>query len=257
MASKPTKNSGNEPTVAALDRPRRDHRRRDVIALAALVPAPLLGTVAAMVLDLGVAGQVIYGFSKVWIAVLPLVWLRYVEHGRFSLSPMRRDEAARGIGVGTALGLVISAVILGGYLLLGSALLDPERIVETARQNDLHEPWRFFAFSVYLIGVNSLIEEYVWRWFVFRKCEALVGGRIAIVLSALLFTAHHVVALRVQMPWTPALLCSAGVFIGGAAWSWCYLRYRSIWPGYISHAIVDLAILAIGWDLIIRQSAIA
>ena len=43
---------------------------------------------------------------------------------------------------------------------------------------------------------------------------------------------------------------TCGVFVGGAVWNWCYLRYRSIWPGYVSHAIVDAALLAIGWKLL-------
>jgi membrane protease YdiL (CAAX protease family) len=40
------------------------------------------------------------------------------------------------------------------------------------------------------------------------------------------------------------------VFTGGAIWSWLYVRYRSIWPGYLSHAIVDVAVFAVGWWII-------
>jgi membrane protease YdiL (CAAX protease family) len=71
-----------------------------------------------------------------------------------------------------------------------------------------------------------------------------------VVGAALAFTAHHVVALAGQFNWDITLLASLGVFIGGTAWSWLYLRYRSIWPGYVSHAIVDVAIFVIGYGLI-------
>ena len=64
------------------------------------------------------------------------------------------------------------------------------------------------------------------------------------------FTAHHVIVLVAQFDWPIALLGSLGVFIGGATWSWLYLRYRSIWPGYVSHAIADAAIFIIGYRLI-------
>jgi membrane protease YdiL (CAAX protease family) len=47
-----------------------------------------------------------------------------------------------------------------------------------------------------------------------------------------------------------ALLGSLGVFIGGAVWSWLYLRYRSVWPCYLSHALADAAIFIIGYRLI-------
>jgi membrane protease YdiL (CAAX protease family) len=71
-----------------------------------------------------------------------------------------------------------------------------------------------------------------------------------VVAAALAFTAHHVIALAAQFNWGVTLLGSLGVFSGGAAWSWLYLRYRSIWPGYISHAMVDVAIFVIGYGLI-------
>ena len=41
-----------------------------------------------------------------------------------------------------------------------------------------------------------------------------------------------------------------GVMIGGLVWSWMYMRYRSIWPGWVSHAIVDVAVFGVGaWVL--------
>jgi hypothetical protein len=99
---------------------------------------------------------------------------------------------------------------------------------------------------VYLSTINALLEEYVWRWFVFRRCEDLAGGWPAAVLAGLFFTVHHVFALRAQFGWNVTVLGSVGVFAGGVIWSWCYLRYRSIWPGYISHVLADVAFLVIG-----------
>ena len=46
------------------------------------------------------------------------------------------------------------------------------------------------------------------------------------------------------------VLASLGVFVGGACWSWLYLRYRSVWPCYVSHAIVDVPIFVLGYRLI-------
>ncbi len=48
------------------------------------------------------------------------------------------------------------------------------------------------------------------------------------------------------------ILGSTGCFLGGVIWSGLYLRYRSIWPGYLSHVLADVAIYIIGWHLIFR-----
>ena len=68
--------------------------------------------------------------------------------------------------------------------------------------------------------------------------------------SACGFTLHHIFALWAQFDWRVTALASLGVFVGGLLWSWLYLRYRSVWPCWVSHAIVDVPIFVIGWWLI-------
>ena len=71
-----------------------------------------------------------------------------------------------------------------------------------------------------------------------------------------LFTAHHVVSLRAHAGWDVTALGSTGCFLGGLIWSWLYLRYRSIWPCYISHIFADVAIYIIGWVIIFGQAGV-
>jgi membrane protease YdiL (CAAX protease family) len=54
----------------------------------------------------------------------------------------------------------------------------------------------------------------------------------------------------VQFGWAVTLLGSAGIFVGGLTWSWLYRRYRSTWPGYVSHILADAAVFVIGWLLL-------
>jgi membrane protease YdiL (CAAX protease family) len=118
-----------------------------------------------------------------------------------------------------------------------------------AQQNGIGSPGIYLAFAAYLTFVNSLLEEYVWRWFVFEQCAVLMPNKAAVPAAALFFTLHHVLALRLQFGWLITLLGSLGVLTGGALWSGLYLRYHSIWPGYLSHVCIDLVILTIGWWL--------
>lgn len=223
---------------------------RALLALILLVPAPTIGVAAAMLVPTTAGtplGQGLYMAGKVWLIVLPAVWWLFVDKGKPSWSPPTKG----GFGVGIVLGLLIAGAIFAAYFLFGRHMIDVEQVRRSAEQSGIAEPWRYIALAVYLCTLNAVLEEYVWRWFVFRKCEALVKvGWAAVVLSALLFTVHHVLALAAQFDWLITTLASIGVFIGGAVWSWCYLRYRSIWPGFVSHVIVDIAIFIIGWQLI-------
>ena len=92
--------------------------------------------------------------------------------------------------------------------------------------------------------------SYVWRWFVVSRLGDLLPYRGAVPVSALAFTIHHILAMSLYFNWKVVIVAALGIFIGGAVWSWCYVRYRSIWPGYLSHAIVDLAVFGLGYYII-------
>jgi len=72
------------------------------------------------------------------------------------------------------------------------------------------------------------------------------------VLSALAFTAHHVILLTVYFPgqfWTAVAPLSLAIAAGGAMWAWLYARTGALYAPWVSHAVIDLAVLAVGWDL--------
>lgn len=225
-------------------------KSRAALALLFLVPAPSIGVIMLLYVAPGDhdgrLGKAVWALSKVWLALFPLVWWKLVERGQWSLSRPRQG----GLRMGALLGVVIAVAIMLAYRVIGESLIDPQQIEDMVGKIDLDQPAIYISVAAYLTIVNSLIEEYVWRWFVYIQCERLVGRWPAVGLTALLFTLHHVLVLNAQFGWAVTALGSAGVFAGSLAWSWCYVRYRSVWPGYLSHIAADLAVLWIGWVLI-------
>jgi len=193
-----------------------------------------------------VLGKSIFFGSKVWILLLPLVWHLFVEKQSPSLSKPTRG----GFGVAAALGIIMSAFIVVAYLLLARQMIDASALKAMAENVGLSDLRVYLVGCLYWILINSVLEEYVWRWFVFKQLERLVPSKLAVVASAISFTIHHIFAMQVYFNWFVTMFCSLGIFIGAAAWSWCYMKYRSIWPGYLSHAIVDVAVFGLGYVLI-------
>jgi membrane protease YdiL (CAAX protease family) len=225
-------------------------RRLAFLALLLLVPAPSIGTVCAMWLMPGPVGQAIYGFCKVWLLGFPLFWLHFVERRRWSLSPVLHG----GLGAGLLLGVALGGFIIGCYGIFGRDIVDTARLQQIAQQVGIGTPASYLGLAFYLTFINSLLEEYVWRWFVFRRCEDLTSSLPAVILSAFFFMIHHSIALAVQFGWALTLSASLGVFVSGMIWSGCYLRFRSIWPGYVSHILADAAIFLVGWWLIFGKN---
>jgi uncharacterized protein len=220
-----------------------------LLALLLLVPVPTLGVLAAMWWEptRGTPlGQGLYAAAKAWILLLPAIWTLAVDRDRIRF-PL---PAPGGMRAGIASGLLIAAAIFGGHWFIGRQVIDVESQRAALAANGLDQPWRYLALVITLTLVNSLLEEYVWRWFAYRQCERFMPAWFAVIASASMFTLHHLFALRSQMDWTPTLLACAGIFIGGCTWSWLYRRYRSIWPGYVSHILADAAVFSVGWMLL-------
>ncbi|TDJ55787.1 MAG: CPBP family intramembrane metalloprotease, partial [Planctomycetota bacterium] len=61
-------------------------RRRAVLALAILLPAPSIGTWMGMVAAEGTTlGETFYVASKAWVLLLPVLWLMVVDRKRPSV----------------------------------------------------------------------------------------------------------------------------------------------------------------------------
>jgi hypothetical protein len=96
--------------------------------------------------------------------------------------------------------------------------------------------------SKYLIGAALLLwigpaEEIFWRGFAQHNLEKWYGPRKAFIINTLVYAFVHIWAFNFML-FMAALIC-------GLFWGWMYMKYKSVIPGLISHAIWDLFIFII------------
>ena len=224
--------------------------RRPRTSLAVLLPvvlAPTIGTLSALWFWPGSFGTTIYAGCKVVLYGLPLlIWLKSRKEQRPSF---HMDSKWMLAGFGS--GALIAAVILALWFLVLTVSTDTSALIQVIRQNGLDGPLKFWMFAAWLCLVNSLLEEIVFRWFVDTRLRAL-GLRWSLILpiSAAIFTLHHIFVLGAYFDVTLTVLGASGVFIGGILWSVLRMKSGSLIPGWISHALVDLAIVLVGASIL-------
>ncbi len=219
------------------------------IALICLVPIPTLGVWFAAYGTPGAAGSMFWAFAKVMLIAGPIFFWVIVQRQKFP----RLTVNMKGIGVGVVSGFALGLVILSSYWLIARPALDFSDISEVLAAAGISSVASYVALVLYLAVVNSLMEEYVFRWFLFKQLSQLMPAIPAVIASAAIFTVHHTVVVSAYVPWYFNVLISLGVFTGGLVWSYLYYRYGRIWPGYISHVIADIAVFIIGYDAIFLQ----
>ncbi|MEK0180356.1 type II CAAX endopeptidase family protein [Microcoleus anatoxicus] len=222
-------------------------RQNAQLALILLVPASSIG-VASLFIAPGTIGTIVSVLCGFWLLVLPIAWSVLGDRYQLHLSLPKYQELL----VGTVLGLLMFGMILGIYGLFGQHWIDAADAKSKVQQMGLNNPIIFLIVQAYFVLINSFIEEFIWRWFVYKKCEILIPGKAGIFLSALFFTLHHIIVLAAYTDWHGVILGSLAVFVAGAIWSWCYLAYRSLWASYISHAIADFALSIIAWKTLYK-----
>lgn len=219
-----------------------------------LIPAMTLPCLAALVYfdllaDHPIAAA-LYFFTKFFTLVWPLIGtFLLVEYWvpRFEIRHSRHRQA---IFTGVVSGGIISAIILAGlYTPIGDAVFAyGGRIKQKAEELGFYE--YYIPFAIFLSFFHSLLEEYYWRWFVYGNLRQLISPVRANFLSALAFASHHVIILKEYFPWGWALFFGFSVALGGVIWNIHYERERTLAGAWISHMMVDLAIMAVGYMIL-------
>lgn len=220
--------------------------------LLAAAPVQLVGTWLAMVAfpEAGWA-KAAFAAAKVTLMLVPLVWLLRVEGRR----PRIPRWSNRGMLAAHGTGILIFVIIALGYATVGRHWIDPDTMRNQVTANGLATPLLFLLGALYWCTINSMLEEYFWRWFIGERLRDVLprntaGDLASAVLSALLFTLHHIVAMAMLVDARTTAAASAGVFIGGFVWSLLYLRYRNVYAGWVSHVYADIIIFYLGYRII-------
>lgn len=105
------------------------------------------------------------------------------------------------------------------------------RIYQTRSQADL-----------WLIGILLLVwvgpaEEIFWRGYVQRRFGRRYGWFAGLVITAAVYTLVHI--------WSFNLMLLAAAGLCGVFWGAMFWRFRSVWPGLISHAVWDVLIFVV------------
>ncbi len=187
----------------------------------------------------------IYFCSKIVVNAIPLIWVLAVERRRLTLSRPSRQSIVWGLATGLFIGLAIVALY---YVGLGERL---DAVAMRAKLAAYGVVDHFFLFAPFLCIVNSGLEEYYWRWFVYGQLRRSMPMTAAALLSALGFTLHHIVVLAAYVPDVSiVVLLNAGVFAGGVIWAVLYEKRASLYAPWLSHMVVDAAIMVAAYDLL-------
>lgn len=206
------------------------------------------------------AGQWAYSVGKIVQFALPALWwlviARYLPNSAESSEPhwriwFNRRDLTWGVTVGAAIAIAI--FLLYTLWLQHSPVLDQLRptVHQKLSQFSINSPAAFLILALFYSLFHSLMEEYYWRAFVYGHLRHLIGVLPSAIVSSIGFMAHHVIVVGVYFAphWEQVAFFSLSVAVGGVIWAWLYQRSNSLLCIWVSHGLVDAALMTIGYLL--------
>lgn len=191
--------------------------------------------------------QWIYTATKVLLVVWPLLWLPFVRKHflKWELGP----QPWTGIFVGLFLGILMDGFIFTALQFVDLSTISTV-VTEKASAFGLLSPSFYILFAIFFSLLHSLLEEYYWRWFVFRGLMLKLSWVPAALLGSAAFAGHHYFVLSEFFPLSLTFLFGTGVGVAGFIWCAVYKKYQSLWPSYLSHILVDALLMVIGYTIL-------
>lgn len=200
----------------------------------------------------GPVGKSAYTLTKVFILCYPLLLLwRAGSHGVLRRAPGRQWPTWKSVGItGLLSGLLIAST---GFILMWTpigALVWEAAPRVLIRAEGLGFRENFLLFAIFVSVFHSGLEEFYWRWFVYGQLQGKLGRWGAHLLAAGAFGGHHLIVTLQFFPVTLALILTACVVVGGVIWSLMYERQGTLVGCWVSHLLVDVMLMVIGYQLV-------
>lgn len=189
------------------------------------------------------------GFKIVLLVFVPFILLYKVRKTTFTEEYQLKSVSFDELKVPLAVGVFIYVGTLVGYLILRS-LIDPNLVVDGLKENGITAGNIVLA-CLYLSFINSFLEEFFFRGFMFKEFSKITVTWGYIVSSAF-FSVYHVLVMFTLFDWIMGVISIVGLFLVGLVLTYMNRTNKSIINSWIVHVFADLGVVTIGLYLFFR-----
>lgn len=178
--------------------------------------------------------------------LLPFLVTRY-DSSIVYLSLLRPKK--KGAIIAFGIGAALYTLLLGAYFLIGP-YFNFSKIAGSLTSNAGITKDNFLIISLYISFVNSFLEEFFFRGFLFTNLKKSSNRILAYLLSASLFACYHVAMMIGWFSPILFILVMAGLLVGGIIFNWLNEKLDTIYCSWLTHMFANFAINTIGFILL-------
>lgn len=143
------------------------------------------------------------------------------------------------------LALAIYMGIMTAYFILRS-FIDLDNIQNILSDSLNISKTNFIYVALYISFINSLLEEFFFRGFIFLNLNGTMTRWKAYVISAFGFSIYHVAILSNWFNPLLFIVALIGLFVGGVIFNWLDEKTQNIYNSWLVHMFANFAINTVG-----------
>lgn len=192
--------------------------------------------------------------TKIVIKILsflafPLIYILFTKDNIVNESiknSLKNFSKSKVKSISTVLGVLLFFFLLGIYLVFKNYIdfntikMDFEIKYKITKDS-------FLYYGLYMAFVNSLMEEFFFRGFIFLNLKKLGYKKTGYIISSLLFAIYHIANFQNWFSPFLYILALLGLFIGGTIFNFLDDKDNTFLNSWFVHICADLAIVLIGY----------
>lgn len=183
-------------------------------------------------------------FKLIVFMGLPVIYTLTDKNIR--LKDIFKIQSRKHIIYSISLGFLVYAIIMGSYLILKN-FIDLNNIKGILDTNLNVNKDNFVFVAIYISLINSLLEEFFFRGFIFLNLKRFISRKFAYIISAFAFASYHVAIMANWFNPALFLLAMTGLFIGGLIFNYLNDKSSNIYGSWLVHMMANFAINTVGF----------
>ncbi|MFO7710812.1 MAG: CPBP family intramembrane glutamic endopeptidase [Candidatus Woesearchaeota archaeon] len=161
----------------------------------------------------------------------------------FSIKTLRKNVVQV-----TGIGLILSGIYIGAFY-VAKGLIDMGEIVSRLQETISADATSMIFIGLYIIVLNSLLEEFFWRGFLFDEFRKRFPYWISHLATGIGFSLHHVIFYYNWFSIPVFLAVTFGLVGYAIIMNLVFERYKDLFSCWVIHAFADVAQIYIAFTV--------
>jgi len=179
----------------------------------------------------------------VMFLILPTIYTLYDTNiklkDNFKIKSIKSLTYSIALAIGVYLGILIVYFVLKDYI-------DLSNIMENLKNNANVDKNNYIYIALYISFINSLLEEFFFRGFIFLNLKKISERRVAYIASASMFSVYHLAFMGTWFNPLIFIIAMAGLFVGALIFNYLNEKSGNIYNSWIVHMMANLSINTVG-----------